>query len=1309
MSYVRRVAVLASAAVAGALLTVAPAAAAPPAPPAAPSAARPPAAPPDVPDRKPAEPGPPEWVGTYQLVARDVVRPDGSLRDVYDHRLVVGGKSYRLRMPKGTRLTGGTPVRVRGRLVGQDLTADEVTAVGAPARVPTTGTTKVLVILAYWSEQDSMTVTKARNQVFSDDHGWYDEASYGQLGLTGDVTGWHKITAPTAGRCYEEHLQLMSRAKARALNAGYDAASYGRTILYFPQCSGDAAGVAGWAYQPGTTVWLNGYFDRRVSTHEQGHNYGLPHAHTLHCESGGVRTTITGACGFTEYGDDYDAMGASEYAAHFSAPQKDSLGWLGTTRKKVVGTTAQTFTLPPFERAVTPPVAAVTTASSTRKYWVEYRQPVGYDNALPPGATNGVLVRAVDTTAVPGATGPLLLDVSPQTGWDDAVIPPGGAWTSPEGIRISVGTVTASGATVTIAGGAQPPTPPSAPLDVTATGGDGTVRLTWDPPASNGGATVESYVVVRTPGNVSTTVTERSTTVAGLANGTEYAFTVAARNAAGTGVPSAAVAATPTVLLPSVVVTAPADGVRLAGPTTFSATATPHPDSGAAIDYVAFSVDGEEVDWDSEAPYSTEYDPTNLDDGTHVVTATAYDANWRFKESAPVTFTVTVPRPTISITQPSAGAVLTGNLVELAATSAPAAGSGAAIQWVTYELADGTVLGYGSYEEPHVTHWDTTGLDGDHVLVAKAYDENGRVGVSAPVPVTIDHPAPSVVLTAPAEAATASGVVTLAADATSNADSLAPVAYVDFRVGVSSVGIDYEAPYSVDWDSSAYTGEQVVTAYAVDEAGFSATSPGRTVFLSNPLPSVTLTSPAPGATVEGLATFTAVPQAHPEGAPIARVEFTVDGWTPGGAVEAPGPYTVTWDPGTYYGAHTVVATVYDTAGRSAQSAAVAFTVPEPLPGASVTAPANGATVRSGPTTFTATATPGRTGSPIFGVEFVVGDLSVGWDSDGADGWSAQWELTPGEHTLLARAHDADGFRGTSAPVTVTVVDPPDAPAGVSATAGADGTATVSWTAPGYDGGLPVLDYVVRVSDGTERVASGSPAGVSGLANGTTYTFQVKARTAIGFGPLSAASAGVTPGTRVAIAIAVNTTKVSYGRSVTVTGTLTAGTAPVAGKTLRLLACTPGSATGCADTGKTAVTSSTGKVSIAYAPKLHRDLRLRYVANGDRYLAATSAAKKVSVAAVVSSAISRTSIVLGRTVTVSGRVAPAHGGKRVYLQRLTGTGWKSVTYKTQTSTGYAAFTVKPTAKGTWRYRLYFPADADHLAGYSPSRSVTVTAT
>jgi hypothetical protein len=86
---------------------------------------------------------------------------------------------------------------------------------------------------------------------------------------------------------------------------------------------------------------------------------------------------------------------------------------------------------------------------------------------------------------------------------------------------------------------------------------------------------------------------------------------------------------------------------------------------------------------------------------------------------------------------------------------------------------------------------------------------------------------------------------------------------------------------------------------------------------------------------------------------------------------------------------------------------------------------------------------------------------------------------------------------------------PDSPTSVSA-AGGEAEATVSFTAPSNVGGAAVTGYVATSNDGIGASGSASPITVSGLSNGTSYTFNVWAINPFGWSSPSDASGSVTP-------------------------------------------------------------------------------------------------------------------------------------------------------------------------------------------------------
>lgn len=99
---------------------------------------------------------------------------------------------------------------------------------------------------------------------------------------------------------------------------------------------------------------------------------------------------------------------------------------------------------------------------------------------------------------------------------------------------------------------------------------------------------------------------------------------------------------------------------------------------------------------------------------------------------------------------------------------------------------------------------------------------------------------------------------------------------------------------------------------------------------------------------------------------------------------------------------------------------------------------------------------------------------------------------------------------TSSQVDVRGV--PTAPTNASATSG-DESSVVSWDAPADDGGAAISGYTVTVSPGGATVACDeSPCTITGLTNGTEYTFTVHATNAEGDSPESDPTEPVTPRT-----------------------------------------------------------------------------------------------------------------------------------------------------------------------------------------------------
>ncbi len=217
----------------------------------------------------------------------------------------------------------------------------------------------------------------------------------------------------------------------------------------------------------------------------------------------------------------------------------------------------------------------------------------------------------------------------------------------------------------------------------------------------------------------------------------------------------------------------------------------------------------------------------------------------------------------------------------------------------------------------------------------------------------------------------------------------------------------------------------------------------------------------------------------------------------------------------------------------------------------VNAVGTGATsVASAAVTPTATAPVARPGAPTIGTA-VAGNTqaTVNWTAPTTGGATASYAvlvrtgtttvrtitgipatatstvvtgLTNGTaYNFRVRAVNSVGFSVSASSNVVTpagtvTVTAPGAPTIGTATAG-NAAATVNWTAPANTGGAAISEYRIDVRTGTTvvRTVSGvagtaSSSVVTGLTNGTAYTFQVRAVNSAGPGALSASSNAVTP-------------------------------------------------------------------------------------------------------------------------------------------------------------------------------------------------------
>ncbi|MDH3342387.1 MAG: fibronectin type III domain-containing protein [Gammaproteobacteria bacterium] len=169
------------------------------------------------------------------------------------------------------------------------------------------------------------------------------------------------------------------------------------------------------------------------------------------------------------------------------------------------------------------------------------------------------------------------------------------------------------------------------------------------------------------------------------------------------------------------------------------------------------------------------------------------------------------------------------------------------------------------------------------------------------------------------------------------------------------------------------------------------------------------------------------------------------------------------------------------------------------------------------------------------------------------------------------------FTGTGSGLVVkgavsSIATAPGAPTIGTATAG-DTQASVAFTAPASDGGSAIIGYTATSSPGnkTSIGCTASPCTVTGLTNGTPYTFTVTATNAIGTSTASSASSSITPKANQTITFGTAPSMTYGGGSGTVSATATSGLTVTFASTTPLV---------CSVSGTTVTTVTAGTCTIA---------------------------------------------------------------------------------------------------------------------------------
>ena len=431
------------------------------------------------------------------------------------------------------------------RRISAVLAADGQSVRLAAGTAAAAATKNVAVILFDFSDADGsvpVSAAVAGGVAFTNANSvadYFEEESRGAVSVGGQVLGPYQIAA-SKSTC--DPFTWRTQARSAATAAGVSLASYTNFVYAFPDAP--ACQWSGLGAMPGADSWNNGAFSLRVVAHELGHNFGVHHASSLSCTSGGVRVSISSSCSSSEYGDPFTVMGAGA-TKHDHATHLGQFGWLPTSEVRAVGPGG------PYQLGsiLDGPAGSDRLLRVDRHngtwFYLDVRSVHGpnFDNfGSGDPAVNGVTVRISPNAPTPafGVSQTQLVDTTPGTStYADAPLAVGSTLTDPQtGLQITTLSAGSGGASVSIVDPIAPGQPGSA--QATATG-PFTIALSWTAAADNYG--IDHYRVLRNGIEVaSPTGTLFSDT--GRTPQTAYAYQVIAVDGSGNQGPAASASAT---------------------------------------------------------------------------------------------------------------------------------------------------------------------------------------------------------------------------------------------------------------------------------------------------------------------------------------------------------------------------------------------------------------------------------------------------------------------------------------------------------------------------------------------------------------------------------------------------------------------------------------------------------------------------------------------------------------------------------------------------------------------------------------------
>ncbi len=571
------------------------------------------------------------------------------------------GKEYNLYFTKGqpNQFSTGDYVSVKGvvlenNLVLQDATQVSQQTVSAQLVSGPTGDQRTIAILVNFTDDTSQPATSAQvaAAIFTANNStnaYYQDSSYNKTGFSGDVTSqWFTLPYSKASLCGSVGT-IASSADAAATAAGYVLSNYNHKVYVSPNASCSWAGTSTVGGNPSQT-WVNGYTtDSRLYNHELGHAIGMMHASKIVCGSKSI--DVYSNCQYgpssvtdIEYGDRHDTMGYWN-SNQTNTAHKIQETWLPSANIQTLNASSGVYTIYPLETLSGNIMALKFLKPDTQEnYYLEYRQPVGFDSTLPLSYVSGVVIHIWKT----GSYQTNLVDTTPGDGnIDNAALSDGHSFEDLiNGITITQLSHSATSATVQISYGPAvcvkgKPSAAVSPISQTGTAGQSLsyvltvtnndslscTNTTFSTSASNlpAGFTFSGGSASIAPGataNINLSVTSP----VGFADSSNVFSAVVsdASDASHGNFTSASYIVFTDLLAPTVSITSPVDGSVLGKSASVTIGVTSS--DNVAVKKVEIYIDGQIKVTDILLPYSYKWNTKNVAKGQHSIMAKAYDA-----------------------------------------------------------------------------------------------------------------------------------------------------------------------------------------------------------------------------------------------------------------------------------------------------------------------------------------------------------------------------------------------------------------------------------------------------------------------------------------------------------------------------------------------------------------------------------------------------------------------------------------------------------------------------------------------------------